>query len=457
MKKTQVLTGVIAVALCSAIAAGGALTGCAGTDGSQGSGSTPTAATGEKTMQDWAEMYPLQYNSYATEKYKDVAAEFYEEDGLALYENKGNKLFRPHGHYGTLALEMGPVARDDEGSLVFGNDANFNVSDLHYDSATGQWVVDDSTWLDDITAAGYTAGCYACRSSKFDVLYEKYGAEAYAMPMDQEVKETLNGQMWDCAVCHGDDPTNAPDATLSMFTQLSRDTFNEIDPLDRACGQCHNTFNHRKHITDQETMDSFSPYRYGLDIDGLLQAEIEDGIIDVDEATGIIEGCFDEPQLENTRDSNHSNLGLTCIDCHMPKTVDADSGETYTDHNASGSPLEKEASLEKCMSCHEAQGIESTDAMIAMVRDKQKQARKDVAAATDKREQAYELIKTAVESKSIDETALQSIKDNYTKAHAYIYICNTDSNGRAVHNPEKLAENLARANTILDDIIAQLS
>ncbi|WP_251231122.1 ammonia-forming cytochrome c nitrite reductase subunit c552 [Adlercreutzia aquisgranensis] len=476
MRKTKLMTSVVAFALVGAVAAGGALAGCsegtAATDGSTtgtpaqakaetpaqaDASTTPAAATGEKTMQDWAEMYPLQYSSYATEKYKDVASEFFAEDGLVLYENKGNKLYRPHGHYGTLALEMGPVARDEEGSLVFGGDNSINVRDLHYDSTTKQWVVDNSTWLDDINAGGYTAGCYACRSSKFDDLYEKYGAAAYSMPMDQEVMDTLNGQMWDCAVCHGDNPGSSPDATLSMFTQLSRDAFDELDPFERVCGQCHNTFNHRSHITDQASIDKCDPYRYGFDIDGLLQAEIEDGIIDIDEATGIIEGCFDEPQLENTQGGNHAELGLTCVDCHMPKTVDAESGETYTDHNASGSPLDKEASLEKCMSCHKSQGIDSTDEMVEMVRGKQRQARADVAAATEKREQAYDLIKAAVEDKTVDEATLQQAKDDYTKAHAYIYICNTDSNGRAVHNPDKLADNLSRANVILDGIIATLS
>lgn len=455
MKKTKLATGVVAVALVSALTAGTALSGCAGQSSAE---TAAPEASEEKTMQDWGEQYPLQYNSFATEKYKDAAQEMFEEDGLTLYENKGNKLFRPHGHYGTLALEMGPVARDENGGLVYGSDACFNVNDLHYDSTTGQWVVDDSTWLEDISAAGYTAGCYACRSSKFDELYDTYGAEAYAMPMTEEVKDTLNGQMWDCAVCHGDNPENPADATLSMFTQLSRDAFDELDPQERACGQCHTTFNHRSHITDQESIDRCDPYRYGFDIDGLLQAEIEDGIIDIDEATGIIEGCFDEPQLENTQGSTHAELGLTCVDCHMPQVTDPETGETYTDHNASGSPLDKEASLETCLSCHSSQGIETAEDMIEMVRGKQMQARADVAAAAEKRDQAYELIKDAVDGKiDIDEDALQALKDDYTKAHAYIYISNTDSNGRAVHNPDKLADNLSRANQILDNIIETLS
>ena len=145
------------------------------------------------------------------------------------------------------------------------------ASNADADLVPGQHVVEEND-------AGYTKGCYACRSSKFEEAYAKDGAEIYAKPLDQEFADMLNGQMWDCAICHGDNPENKADAHLSMFTQLSRDSFDDFVPEERACGQCHNTFDHRRFITDQKTMDGYYPYRYGYDVESLWRAAIEDGV-----------------------------------------------------------------------------------------------------------------------------------------------------------------------------------
>lgn len=455
MRKQKLATAAATLAFCGALGIATALAGCspqASQAESESQATEATDASGEKTMQEWGEMYPLQYNSYATLNYKQV--DFGAEDGLSLYEDKTE---RPHGHFATLAMEVGPLARDSEGDLLFTDNARFGVDSLEYNSETGQWYVDDSNWVEVINDAGYTKGCYACRSSKFDEAYEQEGAKVFGEPVDQEFADLLNGQLWDCAICHEGTPGDAPDATLTMFTQLSRDAFDSFDPEERACGQCHNTFNHRKFITDQESMDGFDPYKYGTDIDSLLQAELEDGIYDVDEDTGIKIGCFDEPELEMTQGSAMNELGVTCIDCHMPKVTDPETGETYTDHNASGSPLAREESLEYCLTCHTSQGIDSTDAMVDMVRGKQREAREAVAAAQARMDEAYELIKAAVEDGTVDEATLNQVRDEYTYVDAYLHISNGDSNGRVVHNNDKLNDYLARANKRLDGIMEALA
>ncbi|WP_304425970.1 ammonia-forming cytochrome c nitrite reductase subunit c552 [uncultured Adlercreutzia sp.] len=459
MKSKKLALTAMTFALCGTLGGGLALAGCTtapatATDGDEapmaqtGTEGAEAADDGIMTMQDWGKKYPLQYNSFKTCDYKLV--QFSELDGMdTFYEDSDG--ITPQGHYAAMLTETGPISRDAESSLLFADD-RFGVDSLDWDPDTKQWIVDDSTWVDVINEAGYTKGCYACRSSVFDREYKEKGAEVYAQPIDEEFAAQLKGQLWDCALCHDGEPGTNTDATATMFTQLARDTYDEFDPMERVCGQCHNTFNHRRWITDQETMDSFDPYKYGTDIDSLMKAELEDGIYDVDEDTGIKIGCFDEPELEQNQGGYHAELGLTCVDCHMPKVTDPESGETYTSHDASGSPLAKPESLEKCMSCHKGQGIDSTDDMIKMVREKQLQARKDLRAGKDRLANAYDLIKAAVDGKTVDEATLDQVREEYTYAEAELRIINSDSQGRAVHNPEKVADYIAKANSRIDTI-----
>lgn len=459
MERKKLGVAVATVALCGALGGAMALAGCA----------TPTAATGEgsdvpnaeasekpaseKVTQDWAEQFPLQYKSFTTVDYKQC--DFSGNDGIdMLYEDGSFGV--PQGHYHAVLTESGPNVRNADSDLLYAGE-NFGVKSMEWDPDAKEWVVDNSGWVDMMNAAGYTKGCYACRSSAFDDEYAEKGAAAYAEPMDEEFAAKVMGQVWDCKTCHGDEPGSTPDATYTMFTQLSRDTFNEFEPNERVCGQCHNTFNHRRWITDQETMDGFDPYKYGTDIDALMKAELEDGIYDVDEDTGIKIGCFDEPELEMTQGSQHAELGLTCVDCHMPKTTDPETGETYTNHNASGSPLAKDESLDLCMTCHKGQGIESKEAMVKMVREKQAAARKTLAESKERLARDYDLIKAAVQGGKTDEATLDKARDAYTYAEANLRILNSDSQGRAVHNPEKFDSYVAKANTLMDEIEATLA
>lgn len=456
--KTLAATGVIS--FCFAVGLAGTLIGCS-SEGFQGEGNNaaertqnPVEATADTTMQELASLYPLQYNSYATLKTKSAdMREQYEKDGYELYENKARQLYLPQGHYAALTKELGPLLRKDDGSLYTTEDGGYAVDSLKYDAETGEWVVDSVDWAEEVSKYGYTKGCFACRSSNFDEVYESEGARVYTEPVDAEFAQQLNGQLWDCAICHDDNNFAADaDATLSHFTQIASNEIDQFERTDRVCGQCHSDSNYYSYITDQETMDSFDLYRNGTDLEGMLKTQIEDGVVNVDEETGILEGVFDMPTLEMVQDGNHSELGLTCVDCHMPSVVDEETGETYTDHDASGSPLEKEASLELCLSCHKAQGIADADEMIDFVHGKQHEAREGLGSAKEKSAATYEKILAATKENSIDDKTLQQVKDDYTLAAAYLYFLNADSNGRAVHNYDKCFDYIARANELLDKV-----
>lgn len=177
-----------------------ALAGCATPTAATGAGSeTPSAEASEKpasekVTQDWAEQFPLQYKSFTTVDYKQC--DFSGNDGIdTLYEDGSFGV--PQGHYHAVLTESGPNVRNADSDLLYAGE-NFGVKSMEWDPDAKEWVVDNSGWVDMMNDAGYTKGCYACRSSAFDDEYAEKGAAAYAEPMDEEFAAKVMGQVWDC-------------------------------------------------------------------------------------------------------------------------------------------------------------------------------------------------------------------------------------------------------------------
>ena len=206
-------------------------------------------------------------------------------------------------------------------------------------------------------------------------------------------------------------------------------------------------------------MDTFSPYRYGFDVDSLYAAALEDGVYSVAEDTGIVLSCLDHPDVEVLQGSVHSELGMTCVSCHMPTMTDAESGEEFTYHNASESPLANETALEYCLTCHESQGIKNTEEMKQMVKNRQKEIEASVADYPDRFEAAYNAIKAAKDAGAVDEAVLQKARDDYSKAEAYYHVAQGGSvdGVKIAHNPEAVPGYYAQAGSLLDEVMAALA
>lgn len=145
--------------------------------------------------------------------------------------------------------------------------------------------------------------------------------------------------------------------------------------------------------------------------------------------------------------STHGSLGLTCVDCHMP-TSTGDNG-SFTNHNASGSPLENPDAIATCMTCHESQGIETSEGMVAMVRKVQDETDVANAAAKERLAELLEAIKDANADASANQENLEEAKQLYTAAKFYIdwgIQGNDAGTCKAAHNAESARDMLARAN-----------
>lgn len=461
----RVVGGVVIAGLCAL-----AMAGCAGTTGTQPADST----TAEKpTMEEWGLRYPLQYASYAVHDQKT-------DDQYHSHYDLKTKLLAPavrmernDGQLDTKLLAVQPEAVDAQGLEVCG-DALYNsdgyllVEGVAYDPQTGRWYIEPQT-LGDLAGTRERWGCFSCKSSRFNDVYAEQGAEVLGQPMTAAFIEAMNGQVWDCGTCHGVKRNEQgqwqldlqADSQLFFWKQLARDAYDRLDPAERVCGQCHNSLDHRSYCSSQEVMDSFAPYRYGLSIDALYDAAIDDGIYRIDEATGAKITCLDHPEVEITQGSVMRELGVTCVDCHMSALRDGPDGEVYTSHNASGSPLDSEEALTYCLTCHASQGIESAEAMAKMVRDLQAQTTEIATELQGLLGRAYEQLAEAVERGSLDEAVIQRCRDDYSRAEAYIHatvgtVASEPLGTKVVHNPAAIASYNARARALLVGILAVL-
>lgn len=454
-QRTQTAAAALATGLCLV-----ALFACAP--------ASDTPAATPRTTEQWAELYPLQYGSFAVADQKSDNQYHSHYDLKTKLLAPAVRVQRPDGQLDTKLVAVQPSSIDPQtpslsGEALYNSDGYLLVEGLEYDAATNRWYVVPSS-LDSLAATRERQGCFSCKSSVFNEIYETNGAEALSQPMTPAFTSAINGQVWDCGTCHATtadgqlDPT--ADSQLFFWKQLARDTYDSFEPGERACGQCHNSLDHRGYITNQEVMDGFSPYRYGLGIDALYDAAIDDGIYTVDEATGIRLTCLDHPEIEITQGSPMRELGVTCIDCHMP-ALTSDEGETYTSHNASGSPLESEEALTYCLTCHASQGIESPGAMAQMVRDLQAETTQIATELQGLLSQAYDLIRDAVECGDVDEATLARCRDSYSRAEAYLHattgtVGNEPLGTKIAHNPSAIASYNAQAKMLLTGVIQAL-
>ena len=432
-------THVIATAAAAAIfaLAGIACAGVMAQNNAQADESA-TAETSEKLLlSELAEIYPLQYDSFATLKTKDGTESF-------------------EGHYSLGLKLLAPIERDGNTILLSENEG-VTVTELEYDDVAGVWYVPNGENSVLTLRVTDVKGCYQCKSSYANEYIIENGEETAAEPLDEEFVENMNGQIWDCYLCHDTTFEQEADATVLMFSEVGGSWYDELTAEDRVCGQCHNHAYHKPMFLSGMDWSDYQPFKYGHDVDSVLAAEKEYGFGSYEESTGITTYRTNHAELEVLVDSNHYALGITCVDCHMPTVTDEESGEAYTDHNASQSPLENEAALEYCLTCHASQGIETTEDMVAMVRELQNETTKTGDEVSAKLATLHDLIADATATEGFDEDILNEARETYTTAKFYME-WGTNGNGsgyvKVVHNPELITSLLQRAGSMIDEAIA---
>lgn len=321
--------------------------------------------------------------------------------------------------------------------------------------------------------------CGSCHNAEYVALTTELTEEEM---LQTDTAAGIDVEYMGCGVCHTSDfAAGVEDRTSFWKSFISEESWNAcIAEDDQVCGQCHMLEPSSAYLLP-EYAGTVDIYKYGATADGVFQAmyeaweenpiEITDvmvangfhvGASRIDEATGaLILGDNNKPILETYQGSVHQSLGLTCTDCHMVAAVD-ESGDAYTDHYACD-PLKNEAALELCLTCHEAQGIENADAMVAFVRDDmaklaeaQQSFKADVA-------ELQALLIEATANGDVDPEVLEEARLDYTRAvffyqyQAQLTSEKADQGVTVAHNAASTYETLEKGQAFAQEGIALLS
>ena len=402
MKASKKTTAAIVVGLVAVLALSMFAIGCKGGNEATVTHSDDAAATADdSTMGGYAEQFPLEYNS----------------SQMTRVNAKGFTI----GHdVGTLRdICERPVMRDVNGDIEWNEDGTMSVFASEYDEKTGQYIVPDLT-DEQLEELNLKSGCVACKSSKFNDIYAAQGPAAYGSVYNGEARTIVNDEYWDRAMCHDGTPSaDNVGPQLVYFQALGEGLIEQLDPKVAVCAQCHNSYDYRSRIQTEEDLATFKPYRYGNDIDAVFQSAYEDEVNFFENDLGLPESYVVHPNVEGYMSTKHNAMGVTCVDCHMPVTVDEETGTEYRSHFSANSPLESEDSLNYCLTCHKSQGIESTEAMVDFVRGKQEVLAGDIETLKADIDAYGTALSEAIASGSMSDADVEQAKMDYAKATWY--------------------------------------
>jgi len=305
------------------------------------------------------------------------------------------------------------------------------------------------------------AACLSCKTYEFNELYAEYDTDIFYLPYAEITGKVAD--MFSCRNCHANgNPSSGADATLVTYTTYAAEFLKSVDPQTAACGQCHNTTcDYVRYIIQiEETMlENLDPYRYGTDADALRRAGLEDGTtLYPDEELGVGIPYRAHADIELFQGSHHQELGLTCVSCHMPFETNRQ-GVQYRSHNASGSPLNSEAAMNFCLTCHEAQGISSTIAMRAFVRERQAAIGSLEEEVADGLDELKALIIAAEQAGSANQESIKQAKECYVSATYYYTFQHAGADipgGKVAHAPDRMYGYLEQSKALIEEGLSLL-
>ena len=274
------------------------------------------------------------------------------------------------------------------------------------------------------------ASCLACKTADFIELLNKDGIEVNAMDFDQVVSADM--ETISCYDCHKNTPGTVEITRDHLTTGLSHFD-KEFKPGDMACGQCH-----VEYYMDPDTKEVILPWHNGFDTDDMLAYYDDIEFHDWEHpTTGTKLLKAQHPEFETFQGSKHSDYGLSCIHCHMPKEEN-EKGEEFRSHHWT-SPLKTVES--SCLGCHTNDDEES---LIARVETIQGDVTKKTDEVLDIITELIEELSKAVEEGEYSEEVLDQVRDYHRKAQFkwdFVFV----ENSEGFHNSEKAHKNLDEA------------
>lgn len=225
---------------------------------------------------------------------------------------------------------------------------------VDYKEDRGHVYAWDDIFETERTSEKTPGACITCKTSDVEVIFEEYGWEYASMKMYDFVDSGHAGI--DCLTCHDEDTHRLRviqpafiEAMEQRGTPVQEAT--ERDLRNYVCAQCHSEY-----YFEPETKRVIFPWANGLAPDEMYAYYEEEPSGFTGDFTNPISDMrllkVQHPDYEMFQSGIHAAAGLTCADCHMPRTqVEGNDGntETITQHWVT-SPLHTIDT--SCLSCH---------------------------------------------------------------------------------------------------------
>lgn len=257
------------------------------------------------------------------------------------------------------------------------------------------------------------ATCLSCKTPDYLNMLNEYGDEFYKMDFDEMAAKAVSPIS--CYDCHQNTPGEVV-LTRNHLTEALDKLDVEFKMGDLVCAQCH-----VEYYLDPITKEVVLPWENGITLEGIEKNFYDLGYSDwVHPKTGTPLIKIQHPEFETYQGSIHSRMGLSCIDCHMPREED-ENGEAFKSHHWT-SPLK---SIEQsCLSCH----TESKEELVVRVENIQKSVKDKTNEVSGLIVQLINELSKAVEGGQHTEEVLDSVRDYHRKAQLrwdYVFVENS--------------------------------
>ena len=380
--------------------------------------STEEAADSEA----WADYFPNEYEGWKGTEEMVINPDETTYGGAGRYDEDGEVVKMDY-------LEMYPFLE-----VAY---AGFPFSESYYRSRGHAYALEDVLETGRLPDLDERPGaCLSCKSTDVVTGIEEHGDDFYSMPFSEVVGENTIG----CLDCHDHEDASVKVQRDYVEEGLAHGSFERLDPEsdDLTCAQCHINYHF-----DPEDAKVTPPWSEGMTVEAQLAHYDETERVNDEwehEITGALVGKVQHPEYETyyegLESNPHQEMGLSCVDCHMPEQ-ESEEGEEYDSHLWT-SPLTHVE--DSCMDCHSNWGeegvVERAEAVQSEVYEKQNRLGEELA-------EFIEAVGEAREEDDLTDEELEEIQEIHREAQFYWdYVWVENSNG--FHNwPE--------ANRILDN------
>lgn len=357
----------------------------------------PANENGVITAEEWAEVYPEIYASYKENDNNSYRVDYLEEDP-----------------YLTTVYEGFGFAKD-------------------YTSAVAHTYTLEDVYNTERPHA--LANCLTCKTPDYTKLVNDMGVEAYKLDF-AETYEKMNESV-SCYNCHENLAANEGELAIThSYVTDALGTEHGIALEVLTCGQCH-----IEYYFDPETKATSMPYDSieAMDPERILEYYNEMGYSDwTQESTGTGLLKAQHPELETFLGAGSVHAAsMNCADCHM------EDRKTYVSHNWQ-SPLDCEAILETCASCH---GDTDMTAKVHAIQEEITAREREVG---EKLAALKTTLTDAVSSGDYEEEQLNEIREKYRAAQWYWDFCYVE-NSEGAHNSAMARRCLDQSETLIDE------